>query len=223
VVILRTARLRTTKQNRWRADKDHTNENQSDEHEHPEGRFAVLVDGHEGTAKGLGVREGTILQHPAFSNVTLESSDQESSFRYQIDESMLEKLKSDGTYRYVDPVAKDPRGKSYAGEWIAAMVRIDVSKRISESQERKQSTNLWVLVQERASSITGPVGDMGSKLLREGLTALLTLIAVVTSLWIVVLWVLRLPDSFAAAVRNRSGGNTELTGTANEATLDADR
>jgi eukaryotic-like serine/threonine-protein kinase len=203
--------------------KEHANENPSEANEHPEDRFAVLVDGHEGIAKGLGVREGTILQHPAFSNVTLESSDQESSFRYQIDESMLEKLKTDGTYRYVDPVAKDPRGKTYAGEWIAAMVRIDVSKRISESQERKQSTNLWVLVQERASSITGPVEDMGSKLLREGLIALLTLIAVVTSLWVVVLWVLRLPDSFAAAVRNRTGGNTELTGTANEATLDADR
>lgn len=185
--------------------------------------FAILVDGHEGISKGTGVREGTILQHPAFSNVTLESASNESGFRYQIDEDMLERLKVEGTFQYVDPVSKDPRGEAYAGEWIAAMVRIDISKRVSDSFERKQSTNLWVLVQERADSITIPVENMGEKLMKVGFIALLSLIAVIGMLWIVVLWVMRLPDSFAAAARSRSTGLTELTGTANEATLDADR
>ena len=59
--------------------------------------------------------------------------------------------------------------------------------------------------------------------MRVGLIALLTLIAVIGMLWIVVLWVMRLPDSFAAAARSRNTGNTEMTGSANEATLDADR
>jgi eukaryotic-like serine/threonine-protein kinase len=187
-------------------------------------RFAVLVDGHEGTSQGIGVREGTILQHPVFNSPVMTGVAKDSeSLRFQIDEEMLETLKEDGTYSYVDPVSKDPRGKAYAGEWIAAMVRIDISKRISDSQERKQSTNLWVLVQERANSITDPVEAMGSELNRVGLTALLTLIAVISLLWIVVFWVMRLPDSFAAAVRSRPVGNTEHSGLANEATLDADR
>jgi len=103
------------------------------------------------------------------------------------------------------------------------MVRIDISKRVSDSFERKQSTNLWVLVQERANSITLPVEAMGAKLMRVGFIALLTLIAVIGMLWIVVLWVMRLPDSFAAAARSRKAGSTEMTGSANEATLDADR
>jgi len=188
-----------------------------------EERFAILVDGHEGTSKGTGVREGTILQHPAFSNVTLETASNESGFRYQIDEDMLKKLKGGGTFHYVDPVSKDPRGAAYSGEWIAAMVRIDISKRVSDSFERKQSTNLWVLVQEPANSITLPVKAMGAKLMLVGFIALLTLIAVIGMLWIVVLWVMRLPDSFAAAARSRNTGNTEMTGSANEATLDADR
>ena len=186
-------------------------------------RFAILVDGHEGTSKGLGVREGTILQHPAFSNVTLETSSGDSAFRFQIEEEMLEKLKLDGTYQYVDPISNDPNGAAYAGEWIAAMVRIDISKRVSDSLERKQSTNLWVLVQERANSFTGPVEAMGSKLMRIGFVALLTLVAVISLLWVVVLWVMRLPDSFAAAVRSRASGNTEMTGTANEVAVDPER
>lgn len=189
---------------------------------HPEDRFAVLVDGHEGTSQGLSPREGTLLQHPVFSSMFASN---EAIQVPRIDADMLEKLKEEGTFQYVDPVSmsKDSRGDAFAGKWIAAMARVDISRRISDSQERKQSTNLWVLVQERADSITGPVEAMSLQLFRLGMMAMLTLIAVISILWIVVLWVLRLPDSFVAAVRSRAGGGTEITGTANEATLDAER
>ena len=182
-------------------------------------RFAVLVDGHEGTSDGMGTREGTLLQHPIFRKASRE----EQGVQYQIDEEMLKKLQDGGTFTYVDPVSTDPQGREFGGNWIAAMQRVDVSRRVTEFRERKQSTDLWVLVQERADSITEPVASMVTRLIREGIIALLVLLAVVSVLWVVVLWVMRLPDSFASAVRARSSGGAEMSGTANEATLDAER
>ena len=187
-------------------------------------RFAVLVDGHEGTREGVGIREGTLLQHPIFRKMVVASASlDEQGIQYQIDDKMLKKLQEGGTLEYIDPVSIDPRGSEFSGKWIAAMQRVDISRRVSESRERKQSTDLWVLVQERADSITAPVASMVTRLIREGLIALLALLAVVSMLWVVVLWVMRLPDSFASVVRSRSGSGTEMTGTANEATLDAER
>jgi hypothetical protein len=187
-------------------------------------RFAVLVDGHEGASQELGTREGTILQHPFFNRTSVaKENPPDQNIQFQIDDSMLDKLKEEeGTVEYVDPVSKHERGQDYLGKWIAAMVRVDISRRVSDSHERKQSTNLWVLVQEREDSIISPVEAMGEKLFREGIIALLSLIAVISMLWIVVLWIMRLPDGFAAVVRSRTG-TTELTGIANEATLDAER
>ena len=187
-------------------------------------RFAVLVDGHEGTREGVGIREGTLLQHPIFRKMFVAgASPDEQGNRYQIDDKMLKTLQDGGTLEYIDPVSIDPRDSEFSGKWIAAMQRVDISRRDSESRERKQSTDLWVLVQERADSITAPVASMVTRLIREGLIALLALLAVVSMLWVVVLWVMRLPDSFASVVRSRNGGGTEMTGTANDATLDAER
>lgn len=177
-------------------------------------RFAVLVDGHEGA------QEGTLLQHPIFRKLVGESASlDEQGSQFQIDPEMLKTMKDGGTLDYVDPVSKEPRGHDFGGKWIAAMQRVDISRRVSESRER---TDLWVLVQERADSITAPVASMVTRLIREGVVALLALLAVVSMLWVVVLWVMRLPDSFMTAVRSRSGGGTEMTGTANDATLDAE-
>jgi len=180
-------------------------------------RFAVLVDGHVGGSEGSGTK-GTILQHPIFSKATREEATP-----YRIDEEMLDTLQKVGTLQYVDPVSMDRQGIEYGGKWIAAMQRVDISRRGSDSRERKQSTDLWVLVQERADSITEPVASMVSSLIREGIFALVVLLTVVSVLWVVVLWVMRLPDSFASAMRSRGSGGTEMTGTANDATLDAER
>ena len=186
-------------------------------------RFAVLVDGHDGTRDGMGTRVGTLLQHPIFrKNSVAIASPEEERIQYQIDRKMFEKLQDGGTLEYIDPVSTDPRGSEFEGNWIAAMQRVDISRRDAE-REHKQSTDLWVLVQERADSITAPVAAMETRLIREGMIALLALLAVVSMLWIVVLWVMRLPDSFASVVRSRSGGGTEMTGSANDATPDAER
>jgi eukaryotic-like serine/threonine-protein kinase len=200
-------------------EEDAKSSDQTDKTPKQKNRFAVLVDGHEGSRDGKGTREGTLLQHPIFK---IASRD-EQAIQFQIDEEMLKKLQDGGTLQYVDPVSEDPRGKDFGGQWIAAMQRVDVSRRGSDSQEKRQSTKLWVLVQERADSITAPVASMVTRLIREGLIALSALLAVVSMLWVVVLWVMRLPDSFASAVRSRGVNGTEMSASANDATLDAER
>ncbi len=185
-------------------------------------RLAVMVDGHAGTMYQKETREGTILQHPAFSQLIKDGLPAVGN-RFQIDSEMLETLKGEGTYQYEDPVAQEELGKTYAGKWIAAMAKVEVSRKSIDNVERKEPANLWVLVQARADTVTAPVASMGSKMMREGLIALLTLLAMVCSLWVFVVWVMRLPDSFRAVIRSRTGSGTEMTGATSDATLDVDR
>jgi eukaryotic-like serine/threonine-protein kinase len=173
--------------------------------------FAVLVDGHEGD------REGTILQHPFFSQMTKpEATD--AGLQFQIDEAMLKRMKETGTYRYTDPVSEDPRGKAYAGEWIAAIEKVEIARRGSDEIERRQSTSLLLLVQVPANSITVPVAMMGQKLARLFLIAVLALLAAIVALWLFVLRFMRLPDSYAEAARGRSGSTEARSGASNDAT-----
>jgi serine/threonine protein kinase len=167
--------------------------------------FAVLVDGHEGE------REGTILQHPFFSEAGTEPP-QDSNFRFQIDPILFKLLKDTGTYRYRDPIAQGPRGERYAGEWIAAMEPVEVSRRSVDDFERRQSTSLLLLIQVPASSITGPVAVMSQKLSGLFLAALLALLTAIVALWIFVLRYMRLPDSFAEAARARSDSSEGKSG-----------
>jgi hypothetical protein len=185
-------------------------------------RLAVMVDGHAGTGFEKGTREGTLLQHPAFTQPSKEMFSS-LTLRYQIEEEMLSKLKVEGTYKYIDPVSLDDAGQDYAGEWIAAMAKVEVLRKSIDSIERREPANLWVLVQARASTVTSPVESMGKKMMGEGFFALLTMLAMICSLWVFVVWVMRLPENFRSAVRSRTGSATELTGTASEATLDVDR
>jgi len=197
-----------------------------DMHQGPDGgarqsdQLAVMVDGHAGTGFERGTREGTLLQHPVF-----KENPSTVDFRYQIDEEMLSKLKGEGkgTYEYIDPVSSDVAGKDYAGKWIAAMSKVEVLRKSNDSLERREPANLWVLVQTRANTVTAPVENMGRKMIGEGFFALLTMLAMICSIWVFVVWVMRLPESFRSAVRSRTGSTTELTGSANDATLDADR
>lgn len=172
--------------------------------------FAVLVDGHEGD------REGTILQHPFFSQMT-KPEVTDADLQFQIDEATLKRLTETGTYRYTDPISKDPRGKAYAGEWIAAMEKVEIARRGSDEIERRQSTSLMLLVQVPANSITVPVAMMGQKLASLFLIAVLALLAAIVALWLFVLRFMRLPDSYAEAARGRSGSTETRTGASNEA------
>jgi hypothetical protein len=137
---------------------------------------------------------------------------QESNLRFQIDPGMLKRLKDTGTYRYMDPIAKDPRGSRYSGEWIAAMERVEVSRRSLDDFERRQSTSLLLLIQVPASSITGPVAVMSQKLSGLFLVAVLALLTAIVALWLFVLRYMRLPDSFAEAARAVSDASEVRSG-----------
>lgn len=170
--------------------------------------FAVLVDGHEGD------REGTILQHPFFSqgNATLPGEYlpyAEPDRRFQIDDDMLKRLKETGTYRYIDPIATHPAGARYSGEWIAAIEKVEISRRSLDDFERRQSTSLLLLIQVPASSITGPVAGMSQKLTGLFLFAVVALLTAIVALWLIVIRYLRIPDSFAEASRPRSDRSSD--------------
>ena len=187
------------------------------------GPFAVIVDGHAGTGFEK-TREGTLLEHKVFSQPSWENNSSNAS-GYRIDEELLTELKVEGKgiYNYIDPVSRYDAGKAYAGEWIAAMAKVEVSRKSIDSSERREPANLWVLVQARANTVTAPVEKMSDKMMKEGVFALLTMLAMICSLWVFVVWVMRLPESFRSAVRSRTGSATELTGTTSDATLDVDR
>jgi hypothetical protein len=178
--------------------------------------FAVLVDGHEGD------REGTILQHPFFSEIGSTPTDG-AGLQFQIEPAMLKRLKEMGTYRYIDPIASDKKGTRYAGEWIAAMQKVEIARRAFDDFERRQSTSLLLLVQVPANSITVPVAVMSQKLSGLFLVAVLALLAAIVALWIFVLRFMRLPDSFAEAARTRSGTTEPRVGSGVEFTPDSAR
>jgi len=162
--------------------------------------FAVLVDGHEGQ------REGTILQHPFFAtwNGSEDSKSADGSeLKFQIDEAMLKKLKEDGTYRYIDPVSKHPAGQAYQGQWIAAMEKVEIARKGSDEFERRQSTSLLLLVQVPADSITVPISQMGQKLAKLFLYAVVALLLGIAGLWLIVSRFLRTPDQLGQMVRPR--------------------
>jgi serine/threonine protein kinase len=181
--------------------------------------LAVLVDGHEGP------REGTILQHPMLQILSKELRNDAdlAKEKFQLDSEQMSALQSEGSYTYLDPVAKHPLGKDYRGEWIATMRRVEISRRINQSDAtvRTNPTDLFVLVQERADAAVEPVSGLVRKLSREGWFAFLFIVSLISALWLFVFRALRAPEQNSIGSRLRS--NTLSVGTAaNEATLDVE-
>lgn len=189
--------------------------------------IAVLVDGHEGND---GARQGTLLQHPLLQVLANQPDLSLAKLTFQVEPGQMKQLQKEGSYSYIDPVSKDPRGggqgkdwigNSYAGEWIATMRPVDISRRInqSESTENEYKTDLYLLVQERTDSAVAPVRELVAKLSREGWFAFLSVIGLISVLWYIVYRFFRHPDQTSLAARIRS--NTEVVGTAaSEATVD---
>jgi hypothetical protein len=116
---------------------------------------------------------------------------------------MLRKLKEEGTYKYIDPISKQPGGEAYQGAWIAAMEKVEIARKGTDEFERKQSTSLMLLVQIPADSITVPIGMMGQKLAKLFLYAVIALLLAIAALWLIVSRFLRTPDQLGQAVRPR--------------------
>ena len=179
-------------------------------------RLAVLVDGHSGS-KTLS-SEGTILQHVGFSE-KLWNSVVQSDKTFRIDPETLRELKLGGTDRYIDPLSQHPDCASFAGNWIAAMARVEIPNKLAGKAE---SSNLWVLVQARTDSVTEPVAQMAGQMIWEGIIATLILIVLVFSLWAIVVWGMRLPENFRAVIRSQPL-TSDRTNATEDITIDANR
>ncbi len=139
-------------------------------------RLAVLVDGREGN------QQGTLLQHPLLSTLATQATTLRDAILIPpIDPRQLTKLRNEGMRNYRDPAAKHPEGAAYEGEWIAAIQQVALPS--LDQNHAGRGTDLWVLVQERASRAQDPVHQLGNRLQNESIVALVTVVLVICVLW----------------------------------------
>lgn len=139
-------------------------------------RLAVLVDGREGD------QQGTLLQHPLLTKLSTQASTlRDATLIPPIDPRQLTKLRNEGMRNYKDPAAKHPGGGDYEGEWIAAIQQVALPS--LDQSHAGRGTDLWVLVQERASRAQDPVHQLGNRLQNESIIALVTVVLVICVLW----------------------------------------
>ncbi len=159
-------------------------------------RFVTLVDGRE-------EHRGQILQHPLFNEVlkaqALANPGQPMPLpdysEYRVPLDTLPKADDEVTEisLYDDPLAKAEGGEAYDVQWLAAQAPVKL---------KTLDTGLIVLVQENYDIAEAPVRTLGGGVLRNGLFAMLLLLAVVLYLWYLATRALRDPNE---AMR-RAGG-----------------
>lgn len=167
-------------------------------------QIAVLLESREDRA------EGTILQHPLMDSrrrAGVKSVDQ----KYQIPSVLMRRLLTGSDVDYQDPLATAEDGSYYQGEWIAAVHPVKLPLEDDEEEDAigqstqqaatdppppptelpegsvrqtdDQATDLLVLVQYRLKKVNAPVFEMQSALLREGVAAIISILAVTLTLW----------------------------------------
>ena len=164
-------------------------------------QFAVLVDARDGQNKGV------ILEHPLFNEILSQADVLPSHFsQYRVD---ISQWKEGEVRRYQDPLGSDARGLAFQGEWIAATAPVQFTNAIdAQGDLRAQDTGWIVLVQEDYKTAARPVHVLGQKLVREGLTALGVILAVILALWYFVVRVLGEPGQ---ALRPKETGSSAVT------------
>ncbi len=157
-------------------------------------RFAVLVDARP--AEG----GGRITLHPYFADVAPadlvdrpgepSAASVRASVRPVIDRETLVRMTRDWRLGYRDPLASAPGGEAFAGVWIAAAQPLALPRAapLPSGQPARELEGLVVLVQERAGAATGPVNELGRRLVAEGVLAVVAIGLTVAALWF---WVLR--------------------------------
>jgi len=171
-------------------------------------RFVVLVDGREGSARGV------ILQHPLFNEILAQENelpDYINRVRVPLDQLPRADQPQEDTPRkpseaerillYRDPIADLAEGKAFDRNWIAA--RQEVFLESSRSTGKAIDTGLVVLVQEDYDSAVEPLRTLRENVLRDGMLAFLLIVSIVILLWYFVTRTLRDPNE---ALR-RAGGS----------------
>jgi hypothetical protein len=116
--------------------------------------------------------------------------------------SVLERMTRDWRLAYRDPLAALRTGRAYEGTWLAAAQPVGLHR----------AAGLTVVVQERSRGVTGPVEDLGRRLLGEGLLALAAVAVAVPVLWFLALGrreakrAREAPSAGPPALRDRSTG-----------------
>ncbi|MDA7864628.1 protein kinase [bacterium] len=164
-------------------------------------QVAVLLEAREGSA------QGTILQHPLMDTRRKAGVKSEGQ-RYQISPDLMQRLFTGSDIDYKDPLATAKDGSYYEGPWIAAVQPVtlpldDTDPIDQRTQSRlpdppdpptdvpdgsvteidEQATDLLVLVQYRLKKVNAPVVEMQNALLREGVAAIISILAVTLTLW----------------------------------------
>jgi hypothetical protein len=174
-------------------------------------QIAVLVDGREGELKG------TLLYHPLLEKLSPSAmgSAIARDGRYQIDAGTLARLQEGGIFDYADPVSATALGSEYAGPWIATVekVPLPVNSGDGQTEKTRESSDLWMLVQEKASNVNDPVRQLGSRLAAEGALAGLMILAVICALWLVVWRVFQPVEKSIFAVLNADTAKPALGST----------
>lgn len=151
-------------------------------------QVAVLVEARPGPT------QGTILQHPLIEERRSLGANMAGE-RYQIPEKLMSRLLDGRDVDYIDPLAAAEGGEPYSGHWIAAMQPVSLpnedylpSNPAGQKPIDPQSdtTDLLVLVQYRLEKVIAPVAGMRSALFAEGAFAVVSILLVTLSLWLVV-------------------------------------
>jgi hypothetical protein len=106
----------------------------------------------------------------------------------QIPQPVIDQLVAGDLASYTDPASELVGGQVYAGRWIASIAQVELPSvgQITVDPGRKKS-DLWILVQERYSSVSSPLQSLAGQLRKETLLQLATLLMVVLLLWYFVL------------------------------------
>jgi hypothetical protein len=138
-----------------------------------EEEFSVLVDWRHGAHQGL------IMQHPLFDHLMANEGRIPDQFRdYRLKAAELPDTPQTRE-NFVDPLSRDPLGKSYDKRWLAEMAPV----------ENRDGSTGWLLIVQRSYRAT--IGTTLAQLARSfwtlGLTAVIVAVGVSALVWVVVI------------------------------------
>ncbi|MEM7312444.1 MAG: serine/threonine-protein kinase [Planctomycetota bacterium] len=132
-----------------------------------EDECAILVDGRRNKFQGL------LLQHPLLKKIGAKPT-------YKI---KIDALSEEEVTIYNDPLGDVPGGEGYSGEWIVGHKPVKFERLLRDGTRVDYNTRLIAIVEHRLSAATQPVRQLGTRLFREGVSALALLVGVSLALW----------------------------------------
>ena len=175
-------------------------------------RCALLVDGREGDFQGV------VLQHPLYEELISQQQmlpERFDEYRMDIRQWTTRRSEDRDRYRavvYQDPLGQDVLGHRYRGDWIGCAAPVQVTLFRDEDGTITPGlfdTGFLMVVQERLATASEPVQRLASRLLLEGLAALLAIAIAIPIVWGFVMKMMRDPEeSLAGRIANSAESST---------------